>query len=73
MFTFIIAVLALVGLAAIIFVIYVMVDETMTGPRSREELLVEVEALRTLSELSHTTWKAERAMFCEALKHLRGR
>lgn len=73
MFTFIISVLALVGLAAIILFIYVMIGEARTRPRSREELLVEVEALRTLGELNQAAWKAERAMFLEGLKHLRDR
>jgi len=73
MFTFVLVLLAVVGLAAIGFGVYLLVGEVRTGPRSREELLVEVEALRALGEISGAAWQAERRMFLETLKHLRQR
>lgn len=69
----IIALLALVGLVAIIFVIRVLVNEAKASPHSREELLVEVEVLRRLGELTNATWRAERRMLFEAMKRLRSR
>lgn len=73
MFTLLIAVLALVGLGAILFLMYVFLGPSRSRRRSREELLVEVEALRALGELSSAAWAAERRMFLEGLKYLRKR
>lgn len=71
MFTLLIALLALVGLGAIIFLVWLFVAESRDCPRSREELLVEVEALRALGELSNAAWQAERRLFVEAIRRLR--
>lgn len=73
MLTFMIALLALVGLGAIIFLVYLLVGPSRSRTRSREELLVEVEALRALGELSSAAWAAERRMFLETLRYLRKR
>lgn len=73
MFTFVLMVLALIGIVAIVFFVYVVIRESKSRPRSREELLFEVEALRSITELHNAAWAAERRLFLEALKHLRGR
>ena len=72
MLTLLIALLALVGLGAIIFFVFVLVG-SRSRRRSRDELLVEVEALRALGELSSAAWAAARRMFLEAMQHLRKR
>lgn len=65
------AMLALVGLGAIVFLVYLFVGSSRTRSRSREELMVE--ALRALGQLSAAAWQAERRMFLEAMRHIRSR